>query len=247
MGIIMKYSFLLVSLLIVAAIFNGCDKENITNNESGFFIGGNVVLMNEYGTPITDRSGVKVYIEGTNYEAFTDQVGNWKIYNVPGGTYNIIAEKTDFGYNKFYNFEYLGNANSNNFGQTLIASPTYLIDSLVPNISNQDLILTAYTASNANNLRVVLIYVGSVEPNCNSIETWDYLTQTQIYAGNNSFTETFANGFYINEGFNHGDTLYFAIYPGSSFVEKYFLPPASRYVYTSGVGSIPKRFTYIIP
>jgi hypothetical protein len=243
----MKNLFLAVFLLIVSIIFNGCDKDNVINNENGFFIGGNIVLMSEHGTPITDRSGVKVYIEGTNYESFTDQSGNWKIYNVPAGTYNIVAEKTNFGYNKFINFEYLGNANSNNFGQTLISSPTYLIDSVNLNISNQDLILTSHASNNANNLRVVLIYIGSVEPNCDSLETWDYLRQTQIYSGNNACTETFANGFFINEGFNHGDTLYFAIYPGSSIMEKYFLPSASRYIYTSGIGLTPIRFYYIIP
>ena len=243
----MKYLFSIVFIIFSSIVFNSCNSDDTTQTENGFFLGGNVLLMTEHGTPISDRSGIKVFIEGTNYTTLTDQSGNWKIYNVPAGIYNIVAEKAGFGYNKFINFEYLGNATSNNFGQTLIAMPTYLIDSLSLNQTNQDIFLTIYLPNTANNLKVVLICMGKKEPFIDSIQTWEYFRETQIYAGNNSITENFPIGFFINEGFNHGDTLNFAIYPGASLVEKYFLPSASKMIYTSGVGSTPKRFVYIFP
>ena len=243
----MKKIFRIGIIFFTFLLINGCNDKEIIVTEDDFFIGGNIVLMNEHGSPIYDRSGVRVYIENSKYETYTDQMGNWKIYSVPAGIYNIVAEKEGFGYNKFINFDYLGNATSNNFGQTLIASPTYVIDSVSQDVSSQDLLLTIYPSNTANNLRVILIYLGKDEPVKDSIETQQYIRQTQIYSANTSVTESFPNGFFLSEGFNHGDTLHFAVYPGASIVEKYFLPSASKVIYTSGVGSIPKRFTYIIP
>ncbi len=42
--------------------------------------------------PVTDVEGTLVYVKGHSFVAMTDDDGNFYIYNVPKGTYDLIVE-----------------------------------------------------------------------------------------------------------------------------------------------------------
>ena len=244
----MKNMWLIILFFSFLIFYSGCDNnDNITESPTGYYWGGNVLLWTENGSTIDDRSGVKIYLEGTNYHTFTDQQGNWKIYNIPAGIYSLVAKKEGFGYHKFIHFEYNGNTNNNNFGQTLIATPTYHIDSVSLSNSNGDILLTGFPSNVVSNLRFVLIYLGKQDPIYDSTTTWDFIIESQIYGGNDFFTVNFNNSFLMNNGYANGDTVHIAVYPGSRIVERYFVLEEYKLINSSGVGPNPKRFNYVIP
>ncbi|MBW2138768.1 MAG: carboxypeptidase regulatory-like domain-containing protein, partial [Deltaproteobacteria bacterium] len=55
-------------------------------------ISGQVQLEGE-----TDHAGIHVYVPGTSFDASTDSSGNFTIFNVPEGTYDLRASKQNFG------------------------------------------------------------------------------------------------------------------------------------------------------
>ena len=236
--------FLLVFLLIINT---GCDSDsNAVNSNNGFYWGGTVLLHTETGATIENKSGVKIYLEGTSFQTYTKYDGSWRIYGIPAGTYNLVAIKDGFGYHKFIDFEYLGNVNNDHFWQVLIGTPTYSIDSITINEQNNIVTMTGFPSNTVSYLRFVLVYFGKEDPIYDIYSTWEYQTDTRIYAQNNFFTSTFSPSELLNNGFNAGDTVHIAIYPGSRFVERFFLNSEYKLINSSGVGPVPYRTTYIL-
>jgi len=243
----MKNIFFISFLIFISILYLGCDDNNdITETQNGYYWGGNVKLWTENGSVISDGSGVQIYLEGTNFRTLTDHSGNWKIYNIPAGTYNLVAKKDGFGYHKFIDFEYLGGANANHFGQTLIATPTYLIDSVEINMVNDNVDIIGFPSNIVSNIRFIMVYIGKQNPIYDSTKTFELIYETNIYGNNNFFTSSINNTYLLNNGFNSGDTVHIAIYPGARFVERYFVLAEYKLINSSGIGPIPKRFNYIL-
>jgi len=241
------YNIFTLSIFVLIILVSCSENDEPTNIETGFYWGGYVRLWTENGSIIQDGSGVELSLEGTNYRTLTDQYGKWKIYNVPAGTYNLVAQKEGFGNHKFLDYEYSGSDNANNFGQTLIATPTYLIDSIEIDFVNDNVDITGFSSNVVSNIRFVMIYIGKENPIYDSTKTFELIYETQIYGNNNFFTSTINNNYLLNNGFSSGDTVHIAIYPGARFVERYFIQAEYKLMNSSGIGPIPKRFSYALP
>src|SRR5256885_16188600 len=68
---------------------------------------GTVGLYNAHGMEISDRSGVLIQAEGTNFSAISDSAGNWSIHDLPSQTYSISFSKNGFGTVKNTSFPFL--------------------------------------------------------------------------------------------------------------------------------------------
>jgi hypothetical protein len=243
----MKNILIIVLLFASLLLQLGCgDESDITDSDNGFYWGGHVNLMTESGSPIENKFGVKMYLEGTNFQTYTNQNGDWRIYNVPAGVYNLVASKEGFGYHKFIDFEYGEAGNNDNFWQVLVGTPTYLIDSVMLSQQNNIETITGYPSTTVDYLRFILIYFGKEEPIYDSSHTWEYHIDSQIYKSDNFFTATFTKSGLLDNGFNNGDTVHIAVYPGSRIVERYFLRSENKLINSSGVGPVAKRFIYIL-
>ncbi|MBS1561535.1 MAG: carboxypeptidase regulatory-like domain-containing protein [Bacteroidetes bacterium] len=86
-----------VSCIAIVAAFSliGCSHNNPTDpaTPSKNSIKGEVEIMDEYGNPMEDLSGVTVaiYDETNRYTGMTNAKGEWILYNVPAGVYTLEA------------------------------------------------------------------------------------------------------------------------------------------------------------
>lgn len=66
--------------------------------ETAFLLTGSVKgeVYLEGVPPDYDRSGIKVYLEGTNIQGLTDGIGCYNLQGVPAGEYRLIAAKPGF-------------------------------------------------------------------------------------------------------------------------------------------------------
>ncbi|MDP4198759.1 MAG: hypothetical protein Q8922_02195 [Bacteroidota bacterium] len=85
----------IIALLLVVGI-GGCKSSVAVNTDELGTLRGKVVALGVNCDSISDRSGVTVLIEGTNFSASTDVTGQWVIEHVPAGVYNVIVTKPSF-------------------------------------------------------------------------------------------------------------------------------------------------------
>ncbi len=80
-----------VSTVLLIAVVFGCKSTSLVeDNDLGSLRG----TINLYGGTncalLSDRSGVKIQIEGTMFSAMTDSTGHWSMSDVPAGSYDIL-------------------------------------------------------------------------------------------------------------------------------------------------------------
>ena len=91
-----------ISLVILFATLSlGCENDPTDPSvPSDDFLTGTVRLWwDEHGNTPTELSGTKVGVtssKGVAYSGTTDDMGIWKIYNVPIGVYTVSASKTEY-------------------------------------------------------------------------------------------------------------------------------------------------------
>ncbi|MCF6243191.1 MAG: carboxypeptidase-like regulatory domain-containing protein [Bacteroidales bacterium] len=93
------------SLILIAFTFFSCTEKNTIDT----YVTGSVKLFDEGATP-TDNSGMTVSVEDTTLGIYgvTDENGNFKLKNLPKGTFNLIYEKEGYGTYKVFGFENTG-------------------------------------------------------------------------------------------------------------------------------------------
>ncbi|MDP4221288.1 MAG: hypothetical protein Q8916_11485 [Bacteroidota bacterium] len=69
---------------------------------------GSVVLEDTMSQVLSDLSGARIEIEGTNFWTLSDALGNWEIRNLPMGTYTIRCSKEGFGFSRMKGFQFVG-------------------------------------------------------------------------------------------------------------------------------------------
>jgi hypothetical protein len=98
----------IVCLLLAAAIFPSCTKEELAPGLEGNMV-GYAYTFDEFATLLNDHSGITVTTEGPNkYMAVTDSEGRYEFQRLPTGTYNLRFEKPGFGTMKWYGIKHLG-------------------------------------------------------------------------------------------------------------------------------------------
>ena len=70
---------------------------------------GSVVLEDTMGMPLADLSGARIELEETSIATLSDVQGNWKLTNIPLGTYTIRCSKAGFGFSRIKGYQLVGN------------------------------------------------------------------------------------------------------------------------------------------
>lgn len=100
-------------VILLMLFFVSCKKEVRYELLTGDLI-GYVDLKDEFRNQITDNSGVKVTIEGSQPQrsTYTDTEGRYIIEDLMMGTYNIVFSKPGFGTHKIISYGFVGGAKS---------------------------------------------------------------------------------------------------------------------------------------
>src|SRR4051812_10340194 len=95
----MKNLAAITSLLfafLLASCVTKTDVITYSGGEPGN-VKGTVKLFDSNGVAISDASGVKISLEGTNYSTLSASNGSWELTNVPAGTYtSLVYSKPGF-------------------------------------------------------------------------------------------------------------------------------------------------------
>jgi hypothetical protein len=104
---IMKIQAIL-SFTFIAFVFGCQNSTPATSQDVTGELKGTVGLYDAHGMEISNRSGVFVQAEGTNFSTISDSAGNWIIQDLPTQTYSISFSKSGFGTVKNTSFSFIG-------------------------------------------------------------------------------------------------------------------------------------------
>jgi len=241
----MKRLGVFIFLLIMSLMLSTCKESGSVAPYYLKDMTGTVRLVLEDGTPKRDCSGVKVYLEGVRDTALTDSAGRWNLLHVRTGTYNLVALKAGFGYNKFLSLP----MPASNIGQTLLEAPSYTIRNLTVSMQHDTVSIQAEATTVGSYRRVPLVFFGRVPPIYDSVETWLGGTGGggEIAQGSRQFNYLMLRSWLLEMGFRSGETIHVAVYPGSRWHEAYYLTELQKEVSTTGIAFPPSRATFVLP
>lgn len=218
----------------------------LTGSISGF-----ISLHEEDGTPIKDRSGVRVSIEGRSNVAFTNTDGRYKLENVSAGIFNIIYEKEGFGLNKIIAREFVGGGDAFIYELLLSKLPSFNVTSLTINkISTQPpyLSMRGNLSDVRNYSRSVIIFFGKGEDVSNDPKNYLRTNSIYVYSDSSTFGYSWSdyNRYFLDAGFISGETVYVAAYSASDYYWGSVFDPVTGRYYFYNVGSSPVKSSFVL-
>ncbi len=221
--------FKILIALHTLVFLSGCDK-----NEEKIFIKGNIVgfvnLIDENGNEVDDKSGVNVSIEEISASVDTNEDGRFELADVPAGTYNLIFNKTGYGINKRFSYQFIGgNVPALLSETTMYEQPKTEIQSLdITNDDNMINILGNTLETDRYSFQIFLNDSSNVS-NLN----FDYSS------GRNTICclpmTQFSGSIYLGESsYSSGDEVYLVVYFVNPYDElAYYDYKEEKYVYSS--------------
>jgi hypothetical protein len=134
-----------VAILMLGLVWmQACEVEGPAGIDGPWVTGtleGTIIVTDEFGVGIEDKSGFTVKVENTFLSAVTDQDGYWRIDSLHTGTYNITCSKQGFVTSRYIAYSYIGGgtANLNSFFWMSLPSTTEIED-LTLEMQEQDVI-----------------------------------------------------------------------------------------------------------
>jgi hypothetical protein len=113
----MKSNKHILSVLLLAFLIPSCSKIEGPEGPQGKpgtpltgSLAGYVSVYDEFGSSVTDKSGIKVTVEGTTPEisVTTNTIGMYQIDNLPMGTYDLSYSKTGYCTSKNFGISHSG-------------------------------------------------------------------------------------------------------------------------------------------
>jgi hypothetical protein len=225
------------SLILFILILNfGCKKDDIVDPKQ-LELKGVIELVNEVGTPDINKSNIKVTLLENNKVVNTDSSGEFVITNISKSPYyNLRCEFNDCPVTYVRNMRFENETgiitayNSNPAsGNKIVVSPIAKINVEIDSLTlafdstRYTIYCTGYSTMSVYN-NYILIEVsdsyGSIIKSDNQLNIENYwFTQ---WTPSDGTTKTHSTVFVFvndlkNRGFNNGDSLYFKIYPITSF------------------------------
>ena len=196
----MKSKSILISIAIIVLVFNSCVKEGPEGppGASGSALSGSLVgfvyLYDEYGVPISDKSGVTVTVDGyiPSLSATTNSSGKYQIDNMTAGTYDLIFSKTGYATYKSLSLSFVGGVKPRVFNTTLVQQATTTVSSLTVTFYSSTQFTLACTlapAIPAGYLRYLRVYYGknSTVSSTNYITTAAFGSSVPAFSSIRSF------------------------------------------------------------
>jgi hypothetical protein len=106
MNSLFRFYLLLFLILLSCEGAEGPPGPALRGNLIGMFS----LVFDQFGKPMTDKSGIEALVEGTTPEkkAITDASGRFIIEDLPTGTYNLIFSKPGFQTVKIFSLQFVG-------------------------------------------------------------------------------------------------------------------------------------------
>ncbi len=235
-------------VIVLFSLLSSCTETVapvLTGSISGF-----VSLYEEDGTSIKDRSGVKVSIEGRSNFAFTNSDGRYKLENVSAGIFNIVYEKEGFGLNKIIAREFVGGGDAFIYELPLSKLPSYNVTSLnivKSTAQPQSLHIGGQVSDARDYYRHLILFFGEKISVSNNPQDYLSLRTIYIYEDSTSFGFPIDNYriYFLQEGFNLGDTVYAVAYSISDYGWGTQDPLTGRY-YFFNVGNSPAKSSFVL-
>lgn len=212
----LKKSLLISALAIVAIAFTSCTKEGPEGPAGkdatlkGSII-GKVTLYDEFGTEITDKSGVTVTIDGASpaVTATTDATGKWTVNNISTGTYDLIFSKTGYGMEKYSSFSFVGGVKPTYEDASLSQISNTVVTEFDTLLKNGNLYLTYKLANpNAGNKYMYIAVFYSTSPD---VSLTNYMeSEINYYSGEVGYNEKYHYDF--SDKFPAGTKVYMVAY-----------------------------------
>ena len=98
--------YIMIMVTCVLFMVTGCQKEEFIYPKGD--IVGFIDMVDRYGNELDDKSGVSVSIDGTDIKTITNELGRYKLTDVPVGTYKIIYKRSDFGALVIESYQFVG-------------------------------------------------------------------------------------------------------------------------------------------
>ncbi len=86
----------ILSLLITLALFSACKTTTTVVESDTGTLQGNVALFTALGDTLPNYAGATIQIQGTSFQATSNDTGGWEMKNVPAGVYNVLLWKPGF-------------------------------------------------------------------------------------------------------------------------------------------------------
>jgi hypothetical protein len=226
----MKHSFLSAFILVACIAFFSCEKKDaplLTGD-----LNGTVALVDGYGYPLQDKSGVQVQLSGNSFfdETTTDSIGHYTFRDVPFGSYNVNLVKENYvEHNLEYRVGHVGGDASTLTGQTMNEIPgyRYSIDSMKYNGSSRLYIyLTILEADRTFNYLTVYLHCffsRSPDVSCENYENniLDLLVFNQE-TGDKTYLNYIFYGGYYQFLHDYTGTVYCRIYPQTNVDQMWY-------------------------
>lgn len=244
----MKNNYFTFGLAVLLGI-SSCskDEESAPEPVTKANIIGSVSLFDDGVTQI-DNSNMTVSVEGTEFSTTTDVAGDFKIEDVPFGTYTLIFEKTGYGTFKKFDIEHTNTGSSTvvsspSLGQT---STTSITDLTVGSSASFPIIINASTDPPANNADQRYIrYFLSSDPSISSENYENFIETLQVAISPDDFSLSQAT--LDSFGYTSGTTVYVKCYGESYFGNNYNDPDLDRDVFPNLNSTSAAAVSFVVP
>ncbi|GGZ68365.1 carboxypeptidase-like regulatory domain-containing protein [Algibacter mikhailovii] len=244
----MKYTYFSLCLILLIG-FTSCSKDDNNNSETvtKANIIGSVNLFDEGVTQI-DNSNMIVSIEGTGFSATTDGSGDFKLTDVPFGTYTLVFEKAGYGTYKKFDIEHKNTGSSTviNNPSLGLMSTTAITNLTINSNSSFPVILTSITNPEASTVNPKYIrYFLSTDA---SVSDENYENAIETLQANNT-----PNNFNLSQaaidalGYASGTRVYAKCYGESFWGNNYADPNLARDVFPNLNPTSAPAVSFVVP
>ena len=244
------------SLLLFAVaclVLTGCKDDDEKEPAPTGGVSGELRLADEFGTELTDHSGMSISVTQGPIVTLSETAGTYKLSGLPSGDFDLIYEKDGFGTFKKFDIQVVGGANT-----TVLNGIDYLGQKSTTVISNLTVTLNAPAhtfnigctispAPTASQPRPFRLFFGET----NTVNHAGYR-----YAPSNTWLATGSSGAILNydpaelytNGFTSGETVYLVAYGESKFSNSYTDPETGKKVYPNVNAAAPSNVvSFILP
>jgi hypothetical protein len=230
----MKSKSILIGIAIIASFMSSCEKEGPAGPAGPTLKGtviGFVTLYDEFGSQVSDKSGVTVTVEGVtpSISVTTNSVGKYQIDDLPTGTYDLTFGKLGYSTYRSLGFSFVGGEKPRVYNVSLSQQSTTIISNLSLSISSSTTMVLSGTVSPTTptgSSRYFRFYFGRSNP----VTSTNYLT-TAAYGGSGS---TFTITRTIDKStFPSGSTIYVVAFGDASYGYGYPDLTSGLYIYST--------------
>jgi len=251
--------------VVATILLFGCGKNSdhhaitvpdlIQANNTRANIAGTILLYDEDGAALADKSGVSVSIDNSTVSVKTGTDGKFQFDSIPAGTYDISYSKDGFGTGKIMGLYHA----ATNHATTLIKNSESMAVNSTLSISN--LVVQAFDPAiqqmGVTGFHIVPVFSANKEKwvhlffaDNNTVSSTNYQAEYKIKASGaaNDFSNyNMTTKWFESLGFKKGQTVYVIAYGDSFLSDSYTNPLTNQTIFPSLSTNASSAASLVIP